>query len=165
MVLSNFRFSPTRPPVHWSGIRTAFAHGPVCPQSLPPEAVESEAAALKKVWCDSCDHSDRSEQNIHTCSLSLRCPKPNHIMTVIENVQHLRIGSRNLSKNMYYFSSNRLRRRDCDSWSGWQRRCRWRSNPRIAYTSTSSCQSSKVGNKPIRWKFTITAPWIFGLLG
>ena len=49
MALSNFRFSPTRPPVHWSGIRTAFAHGPVCPQSLPPEAVEPEAAALKKV--------------------------------------------------------------------------------------------------------------------
>ena len=63
---------------------------------------------------------------------------------------------------MYYFSSNRLRRRDCDSWGGWQRRCQWRNNPRIAYTSTSSCQSSKVGNKPIRWKFTIgRAPWLF----
>ena len=47
--MSNFRFSPTRPPVHWSGIRTAFAHGPVCPQSLPSEALEEEADALKKV--------------------------------------------------------------------------------------------------------------------
>ena len=49
MHIYHFRFSPTRPPVHWSGIRTAFAHGPVCPQSLPPEAVEPEATALKKV--------------------------------------------------------------------------------------------------------------------
>ena len=59
--LSNFRFSPTRPPIHWSGIRTAFAHGPVCPQSLPAEAVEPEAAALKKVRCVSCDNVDQNQ--------------------------------------------------------------------------------------------------------
>ena len=86
-------------------------------------------------------------------------------ITLWLSLRMFNVGPRNRSKNMYYFSSNRLRRRDCDSWGGWQRRCQWRNNPRIAYTSTSSCQSSKVGNKPIRWKCTMStigrAPWLF----
>ena len=47
-----FRFSPTRPPVHWSGVRRAVAHGPVCPQMFPPELAEADAdeeAVLKRV--------------------------------------------------------------------------------------------------------------------
>ena len=38
-----FRFSPTRPPVHWTGVRSAMVHSPVCPQVLPEVSNATEA--------------------------------------------------------------------------------------------------------------------------
>ena len=37
------RFSPTRPPVHWSGVRRATSYGSVCPQKFPDISNETEA--------------------------------------------------------------------------------------------------------------------------
>merc|ERR1719369_2623148 len=31
----NYRFAPTRPPTHWSGIFSATSYGSVCPQTFP----------------------------------------------------------------------------------------------------------------------------------
>ena len=42
-LFSSFRFAPTRPPVHWSGIRSATSHGPVCPQAFPDISNASDA--------------------------------------------------------------------------------------------------------------------------
>ncbi|KAK4880698.1 hypothetical protein RN001_008844, partial [Aquatica leii] len=45
-VMSN-RFSPTRTPSPWNGIRVSDKHGPVCPQKLPD--ISNETAALEKM--------------------------------------------------------------------------------------------------------------------
>ena len=59
MYLMYFRFSPTRPPVHWSGVRRATSYGSVCPQKFPEISNETEALQrmskrrfeyLRKVW-------------------------------------------------------------------------------------------------------------------
>lgn len=41
------RFSPTRTPLPWDGVRLSTAPGPVCPQKLP--AVGNETAALSRM--------------------------------------------------------------------------------------------------------------------
>lgn len=43
LFFSFFRFSPTRPPVHWTGVRSAMSYSPVCPQGFPEVANETEA--------------------------------------------------------------------------------------------------------------------------
>ncbi|KAK5647063.1 hypothetical protein RI129_005527 [Pyrocoelia pectoralis] len=45
-VMSN-RFSPTRTPSPWNGVRVSDKHGPVCPQKLPD--ISNETAALERM--------------------------------------------------------------------------------------------------------------------
>lgn len=47
VLLNSFRFSPTRPPVHWSGIRSALVHAPSCPQAFPN--IANTTAALRRM--------------------------------------------------------------------------------------------------------------------
>lgn len=42
-----FRFSPTRAPAPWDGVRTSDKFSPVCPQRLP--SIQNETAALEKM--------------------------------------------------------------------------------------------------------------------
>jgi len=42
-----FRFSPTRAPAPWDGIRISDKYSPVCPQRLPN--IQNETAALEKM--------------------------------------------------------------------------------------------------------------------
>ena len=42
-----FRFAPTRPPVHWSGIRSTTGYGPVCPQAFPD--ISNASVAITKM--------------------------------------------------------------------------------------------------------------------
>ena len=44
--LGSNRFSPTRTPAPWSGVRSASRAGPVCPQKLPPD---DPAEALRRM--------------------------------------------------------------------------------------------------------------------
>ena len=41
------RFAPTRPPVHWSGIRESTSHGPVCPQTFPMPVANASGSATR----------------------------------------------------------------------------------------------------------------------
>ena len=42
--LNNFyRFAPTRPPTHWSGVYAATSYGSVCPQKFPETSNMTEA--------------------------------------------------------------------------------------------------------------------------
>lgn len=44
---SSSRFSPTRAPAPWDGIRISDKYSPVCPQRLPN--IQNETAALEKM--------------------------------------------------------------------------------------------------------------------
>lgn len=41
------RFAPTRPPVHWSGVRECTSHAPVCPQTF--QHINNMTEALQKM--------------------------------------------------------------------------------------------------------------------
>ena len=43
----HYRFAPTRPPVHWSGIRSTTGYGPVCPQAFPD--ISNASVAITKM--------------------------------------------------------------------------------------------------------------------
>ena len=129
MHIYHFRFSPTRPPVHWSGIRTAFAHGPVCPQSLPPEAVEPEATALKKVRLNWNWRNHIPVFFLHGMGCQFLLVRPQHW-----------IGN-------HLLSSTRSPGHDWNSCGERRRRCQWSDNRKIVCTSTFSCQLNKVGVK------------------
>ena len=47
--ITHFRFSPTRPPGFWSGVRMSLSHGPACPQAFPESEgiISNTTAALK----------------------------------------------------------------------------------------------------------------------
>ena len=46
-LLFSYRFSPTRAPAPWDGIRISDTYSPVCPQRLPN--IQNETAALEKM--------------------------------------------------------------------------------------------------------------------
>lgn len=46
-MIFTYRFSPTRAPAPWEGIRISDTYSPVCPQRLPN--IQNETAALEKM--------------------------------------------------------------------------------------------------------------------
>lgn len=47
MFCCDSRFSPTRPPTHWTGVRQSFSPGPACPQVFPKILSNASEALLR----------------------------------------------------------------------------------------------------------------------